>query len=481
MSAFPVPSPLSILCNVTATVAAGAVAIPAFNQPLVVGNSARIPSQGANSRTRIYASSAYPANMIADGFQPTDPEYIASGIIVSQNPPPQNFLVGCQDPTAIATLVFDTGHGGTGYATGDVFLVTQGGASFGYGIVTAQTAGVVTAAAFLAGRQGTGYAVANDLATVAQSPSVGAGLEVNITAIGETPLQAITACRVHTPAWYLAMSTTAVDADHLVIAQYAQAAQPPMQYVYGTQTLAALTGASGNIFSAIKALSLKRAHGAYSTTQGGSAANNIYIAAAIEGVAMGLNTGLANSNFTLEGQTLVGIVTEPLSPTQWFVPAGQPGQSTGNHGNVYINFANDYTDYEQGVNGDGSFFDQVLGIDMLVADVQISILNGKKALGTSIPQNNAGQTLVFGWASAALTRSVNRGFIAPGATWNGATLNPLGISAGSPLPNGWKIGSDSFSTQASGARTLRQGMPVYIAIVLAGSQQSFIIGINVQP
>lgn len=480
MSAFPIPSPLSILCDVTATVASAGVAIPAFNQPLAIGNSGRIPSQGVNSRVRLYPTAGYPANIVADGYEPGDPEFIAAGLFVAQQPPPPNFLLGCQDPSAIAALVFDTGEGGTGYAIGDVFLVTQSSASFGFGIVTSVAAGVVTGAAFIPGRQGTGYSIATGLATVAQSPSVGVGLEVNITAIGETPLQALTACRNASSAWYVAMITTAVDADHVACSTYAQTAQPPMQYLYGTQSLSALTGATGNVFSLIKALSLKRAHGAYSTTQGGGAPSNIYIAAAVAGVAMGRNTGLANSAFTLEGQTLVGIVTEPLTPTQWFVPAGEPGANLGNNGNVYINFANSYTNYEQGVNGDGTFFDQTLGIDMIIADVQISILNGKKALGTSIPQDNSGQTLVFGWATPALQRAVSRGFLAPG-TWAGAAIPPLGIVAGTPMPNGWKIGSDSFTNQASGKRSLRQGMPIYIPIILAGSQQSFIIGINVQP
>jgi Protein of unknown function (DUF3383) len=470
-----IPSPLSILCDVTATVAQAAAAIPAFNQGIIVGNSGVIPSVGVNSRTRTYSSGNYPANMIADGFSPTDPEYIGAGLWLGQNEIPPFFLVGCQDPTALGTATIDAA--GTGWKVGDQALVTQAGGSLGLIEIMAEAGGIPSAIEVVSGFQGTGYSVAAALPTVAQGLSDGVGLTINITAIGETPLQAMTACRLASSAWYVGMSTTAVDADHILLAQFAQSAQPSMQYLYGTQTLSALTGATGNIFSLVKAASYKRAHGAYSTTQGGAAPNNTLIAAAVAGIAMGLNNGGPNSAFTLEGQTLVGITPEPLQPSQWFVPAGEPGVSTGNNGNVYINFGNAYQNYEQGVNGDGSFFDQTLGIDMLIADIQISVLNAKKALPGGIPNDNAGQTIVLNAVNGACARSATRGFLA-GGVWQGITI--LNLTAGQALPLGYQAQSPSFTTQTSGARAIRKGMPVYVAIILAGSQQSFTIGINVQ-
>ncbi len=476
------PLPLSVLCDVSVSVSASGVAIPAFNQGLVVGNSNRIPSQGANSRCVIFPSLAA---MTEYGFQPTDPEYISAGLYFGQNAapvtPPQYLWVGCQDPTAIAAITIDSSSAGTGWAVGDIFLITQAGASFGYGQVTAEAGGVPTAVAFIPGKQGTAYSVASALATVAQSPSTGTGLEVNITAIGETPLQAITACRLAQPNWYTCMSTTAVDADHLAIAAFAQTATPAMQYFYGTQSLSALTGAAGNIFSLIKAQNYGRAQGAYSTVQGGAAPNNQYIAAAIMGVAMGLNTGAPNSNFSLAAKSLVGITVEPLTLEQINVFAGTPGLGFGNNGNSYNNYANSYSFYYQGVNGNGSSFMTVLGLDMIAADAQISILNVLKSLA-AIPQDDAGQALVLNAARGSGSRSANRGFIAPG-TWNGSAIPLLpsgGLAQGTSLSSGYWAGSSSFSTQSPSDRALFKGMPVYMAVILAGTQQSFIIGISVQ-
>lgn len=57
---------------------------------------------------------------------------------------------------------------GTGYATGQLFSITQSSAAGGIGIVTAQSSGIPSAVALFAGSQPTpvGYSTANALATV---------------------------------------------------------------------------------------------------------------------------------------------------------------------------------------------------------------------------------------------------------------------------------------------------------------------------
>jgi hypothetical protein len=277
------------------------------------------------------------------------------------------------------------------------------------------------------------------------------------------------------------MSTTATDADDVAIALYAQSATPAMQYIYGTQSATALVGSVGNVFSLIKAANYSRAHGAYSTVQGGLAPNNQYIAAAIAGVGMGLNTGAPNSAFSLAAKTLTGITVEPLTQAQIAVFAGTPGLGFGNNGNSYNNYANSYDFYYQGVNGNGMNFATVLGLDMLAADAQISVLNVLQSLA-SIPQTDGGQALILNAVRGACSRAANRGFIAAG-TWNGIAIPLLpsgGLTPGTSLPSGFWVGSSSFSTQASGDRALFKSMPVYVAVTLAGTQQSFTIAVNVQ-
>jgi hypothetical protein len=472
MSTMPLPLPLSILCDVTVSVTPQGATTPTFNQGLIIGNSARIPSQGANSRIRLYLSVA---QMISDGFLTTDPETIAAGLYFSQQPAPLYLWVGAQDPTAIAAESLDTGHGGTNYAVGDLVAVVQGGASGGVAKVTAVTAGVVTALILVEGAQGTGYVVANGLATTAIT-GTGAGLEVNVTAIGETPLEAVAACRLAQPAWYLCMVTTAVDADDLAIAAFAQTAVPQMQYIFATTSASAANGATGNIGSLIKAQSYNRVCGIVTSLQGGGAPNNAYMAAMAMGRAMGLNTGLDNSNFTLAGKNLVGGTTDPFTLSQISIFGGIPGVSKGNNLNCYVNYANSYSFFQQGLNGDGSFFDQILGLDMLAADAQIAVLNLYAQL-PSIPLDDVGQGLILNAVAGACARSAQRGFLAPG-TWTGPTV--LKVSAGTSLPTGYQVQSDSFSKQSPSDRALRKGMPVYVTVILADSQQSFTIGINVQ-
>lgn len=465
------PLPLSILCDVTVSVTAQGVATPTFNQGLIVGDSGVIPSLGASSRVREYATLAA---MISDGFTPSDPEYIAAGLYFGQTPPAQFLWVGCQDPSAIQTAAITTGgHAGTGWVVGEQFSIAHAGAQGGIGQVLTVTGGAVATFKIIA--QGTGYVVSTANTTTSLT-GAGTGLEIDITAIGETALQAVMACRVAQPAWYCAMVCGSDDDDALAIAEYAQTAVPQMQYLYGTSSADVLSGASGNIFSEIKAANYSRAHGAYSTTQGGAAPNNIYIAAAVMGVAMGLNSGLAGSAFTLDAKTLVGIITEPLTLSQINVMAGTPGQSTGNNGNVFVNFANSYDFYIQGVNGNGTWFDQIIGLDMLAADCQISVLNVLASMA-SIPQTNAGQMLILNAVNGACARSATRGFLA-GGVWSGPAV--LGLTPGSALPTGYLAQSPSYATQSSGNRALRQSMPVYISVILAGSQQSFTIAINVQ-
>ena len=480
------PLPLSILCDVSVSVTPAGVSIPAFNQALIGGNSGRLSSQGPNGRVQLIPGASWQTSMVALGFQPTDPEYIAMGIYFGQNAapvtPPQYGWIGCQDPSAVGAITVDSASAGTLWADGDIFLITQGGASLGYGKVTGVSGGVVTSVQAISGQQGTGYAVAAGLSTVAQAPSTGIGLEVNVTAVGETPLQAITACRLAQPGWYMVANwTSADDADALAITEYAQTAVPPMQYLYGTTSLSALQGTTGNIFSLISAANYNRGHGAYTSTSGGTNPNNVYISAAVGGVGMGLNTGAPNSAFTLAAKTLVGIVPTNLTQAQINVPAGTPGLNLGNHGNTYNNYANDYSFYYQGINGNGMLFSTILGLDMLAADCQISVLNVLQSL-PSIPQDDGGQSLILNACRAACSRSANRGFIA-GGVWTGRAIPLLpvgGLTNGEALSNGFWVGSSSFSTQPSGNRALFQGMPVYVAVILAGSQQSFIIGINVQ-
>lgn len=456
--------PLSTVVDVVVLISPQAPATPTFNQGLIVGTSAVIGSvTGANPRVRQYTSLA---EIAADGFGTNSPEYIAASIYFSQ--PGTTYLwIGRQDLTSIQTVSLGAVPG-TGYAVNDLVTVVQGGASLGVVKVTAVNAGVPTAVAPVDGMRGTGYAVANNLATTALT-GVGINLEIDILTIGETPLQAVQACRLAQPAWYTVAALAAVDVDHIAIGEWAQAQTPQLVYFYTTSSAASLNGTTGNPFSVLKAATISRAFGIYSTIQNGLAPNNIYAAVAAMGVAMGLNTGLANSYFTMKFKQLVGILTEPLTQAQI-------STIEGNNGNLYLSYANAYNWIEQGVVADGQFFDEVLNLDMLASDIQYSCVDLLTA-NPVIKQNNAGQAQILNAVSGACARSAARGFISPGI-WDGVQI--LKLNPGDSIPNGYLAQSDSYVNQNKSDHALRKSMPVYVALIESGAVHSILIGVYVQ-
>lgn len=455
--------PLSVVCNVTVNVTPVAAATPTFNQGLIVGNSTVIPSvSGTNIRCRQYSSLA---GMTSDGFSLSSPEYLAAQAYFGVSPTPTYVWIGRQDATALQTLAVASGGTG-GYVVGDVLTVTQGGGSLGTVTVTTVNAGAVTGVAVVPGAQGTGYAVANGLSTTGGH---GTGCTVNITAIGETALQALAACRAASPNWWASTVLTATDSDHLAIAPWVQSITPQATYWLTTSDAAVLANSSGNIGATFQAATYNRVFWTYGTTQSGSYPNNIYAAATAMGAAMGLNTGLANSNFTMKFKPLPGITPEPLTQSQ-------VSTIESLNGNLYLSYANSYSWLENGTVANGQYLDEVLNLDMLSSDIQYSLANLLISM-PSVPHTNAGEALLCSVVTSACERAVSRGFIAPGI-WSGQTV--LGLTPGTPLPKGYLVQAASTSLQSTSDRQARKAMPIYVTFVEAGAMHSITVGVYVQ-
>jgi hypothetical protein len=467
------PLPLSLVVDVAIEISPLAPATPQFNQGLVVGTSTVIPSVGGSGvpRIRQYASLAA---MVTDGFSTTSPEYLEMSNYFGQTPAPVIGWVGRQDLTALQTLTIDAA--GTGWAVGDKFLVTQAGGSYGYGTILAETAGVPSSIGIVQGSQGTGYTTATDLTTTAVSPSTGTGLTVNITAVGETPLQAIQACRLANPNWWAVVDAAAVKADNIAIGEWAQSQIPQLCYLYTTADADALSGAAGNVFSTLKAGNYSRAFGIYSTTQGGLAPNNIYAASAVMGAMMGLNTGLVGSYFTMKFKELVGVVAETE------LTLAQVQTIEGNNGNLYVNYANAYTWLEQGVVASGQFVDEILFLDMLASNIQYNVLDVLTE-NPAVPQTDAGETQLINAVNQACSYLASIGFLATGV-WEGTQIQwsngTIALAVGASLPNGYKAVAPPYALQNASNRQARQSQPIYVAVIEAGAVHSVLIGVYVQ-
>ena len=474
-----VPLPLGDICDITVTISPAAFAAPQYNQALVIGPSlaASIATYG---RLQQFTASNWSTAMLAAGFLTNSPEYIAMGIYFGGTPAPQYGWVGVQNTLAtnLNTIVIDIP--GTLWKVGDIFTVTQGSNTTGRGqILAVSTGGVPTSiGVYLDG--GTGYSLtaATALTATAVSPSVGVGLEVNITAIGESLLQAAQACRLASSVWwaYRGIGTSAnnyfpTDADHLANVAWSSP-QWQSTFYFGVSNDAAIpAGTGGNLALQMQTLKYK-ALMLYSETQSALYPNNAYADVAAMGVAMGLNTGLANSFFTLAHKTLEGIATEPLTQTQF--------TNIVNQGfNVYANFS-PYEFLEYGRCPDGNPFYLYLFVALLVANLQYNVMNDLQA-SNAIAQDNAGQTQLLHDANQAGDLLVSIGFIAPG-TWQGKTLTvgSTTLEAGDALPLGYLAFSAPYSQQSSGNRAAGQSMPIYFALTSAGAVQSVLIGVNVQ-
>lgn len=457
--------PLSIIVNVSIQVSAQSAPSPQFNQSIIIGPSAVIPSVGANSRVRLYLSLT---GMLTDGFTTASPEYQAAQLYFGQSPPPQYLQVGRQDLTSLNTVIPHSGVQGTGYLVGDTLTIVQGGASGGtVRVSTIGAGGSVTGITILT--DGTGFTVANSLATTGGS---GSGAEVDITVIGETPLTAVQACRVASSSWWGCMVTDAVTADHEAIAAFVQGMTPVGAYFCTTGDAAVLNNVANNLGASLKAANYTRTFCFYSTTQGGAAPNNIYSCAAAMGVMMGLNTGLPSSYFTMKFKVLSGIIPEPLT-------ISQINTIEGNNVNLYLAYASsDYTILEQGTTPvSGTYMDQVLFRDILAASIQFNVMNLLVGV-PSVPQTNPGETELIHAVNQACAAQVITGYISPGI-WEGVTI--VNLSAGDPVPLGYLSQAYPYSLQSPSDHAARKAQPIYTAICESGAVHSLTIGLYIQP
>jgi uncharacterized protein DUF3383 len=468
--ATPATLPISNIVDVVVSITPTAPALPQFNQGLITGTSTVIPSVGGvNNRIRQYSTLA---QMIADGFTTSSPEYIAAQIYFNQNfngDPAQYVWVGVQDLTALISIAIHTA--GTGYSVGSTFSIA-GGSTLATGTVTAESGGIPSAITINGYSSGTGYTTATNVATT-ELTGGGSGLTVNTTA-GETCLIALEQCRLANLQWYAAMCCGSVTADHEAIAAWVQSATPSSFYFFSTPDAAVPAGTAGNVFAALKADSYSRVLGCYNTTQGGTAANNIYAGAALLGIAMGLNTGLANSYFTLAFKTMVGITPEPLTQTQVTT-------ILNNNGNIFVTIGNAYQIIQNGIMPNGNQFGITLGLDMLTSDIQYSEMDVLVDTD-NVPQTDPGEVMLIQPVNAAAGRAQTRGFLA-GGTWQGATISPGGpnsLFAGTTLPDGYLALTAPYSTQAPSAKAAGQAMPIYLAVITSGTVLSLIVQVNVQ-
>ncbi|MFC3768363.1 DUF3383 family protein [Paenibacillus sp. GCM10012303] len=276
----------------------------------------------------------------------------------------------------------------------------------------------------------------------------------------ETAVQAVTACRAANNDWYAVYICGAVKADVLAVAGYIETAVPLSVFFYDTKDSDVPAGTAGNVMATLQASKRRHTFGQYSSSN--------YAAAAAMGYAMGANTGLANSAYTLAYKAEVGILPESLT-------LAQATTILGYNGNIYTNYGATYNLLVKGTMANGVPFDEVLNLDQLTNAIQISVMNALIS-GPKIPQTDEGVSLLVTAITEPCAAARTRGVIAPGI-WKGAPV--LGLQTGDTLSTGYMILADSLANQSQADRDARKSPPIYVAVKLAGAIEHVVIGVVV--
>jgi hypothetical protein len=503
------PLSLSDIIDVVVNVSPVFPARSTFNHGLIIGSTAVV---SVVERLRVYTSTNA---MITDGFSNSNPEYLAAQLYFSQSPAPTQLWIGRQNlsstpvtantaititspiitPSSMTGIEVGMSVTGTGIPSGATIIskttttftlsanatVTNASASLTYATISiSATAAITTSSAVVTPVSMTGVYVGQTVTGTgipansiiisvttttftmnnnATATNVAASLTLYNT---DSILTAVQACRLANNDWYTCMACGSVTSDHLVVAAYIETATPSSTYMYTTTDAAVLNNTGGNIMLTLKGLSYGRNLGLYST-------QTTDAVAALLGVAMGLNTGLANSAYTLKFKTLVGVTAEPLTQTQ-------VNNIEGNNGNVYVNYTGGYIIAEQGTMSNGQFYDEVINLDMLSNGIQLNVMNVLIS-NPKVPLTDAGITQLLRAVNQACDVAVNIGFLAPGI-WTGVQV--LNLNTGDPVTKGYVTQAPAVSTMTSVQRTARQSPPIYACITEAGAVHSVLIGVYVQ-
>lgn len=389
--------------------------------------------------------------MTSNGWAGTEPEYKAAEIYFAQTPRPTNVLIGVQGNTTTTLTTALTS--GTAYTSVDVQAL-EAPISSGDTITIGTGATTQTVTASAAAAIG---ATTIDVNSFTANAAYAVGTTISAA---ESILEAVQACRNANTDWYASYVCGAADADIEAVAQFIEGATPASVYFYETSDAAVLNGTSGNLMETLQSDKYQRTFGLYSTSQ--------YAGAGVMGVAMGLNTGLANSAFTMAYKSLTSVTPEVLT-------TNQVSTITGYNGNVYTNYGAKYNLVVQGTMADGTSFDQVINLDQLTADIQtaaVNVLTGSP----KVPQTDAGVTILVDAVNRECANAVTRGVLAPGI-WNAAPV--LGLQTGTNLPLGYLVLADAIANQSQTDRQARKSPPIYACVKMAGAIEHVVIGLIV--
>lgn len=145
--------------------------------------------------------------------------------------------------------------------------------------------------------------------------------------------------------------------------------------------------------------------------------------------------------------------------------------------NVFVKYSNDTAIIQEGTQINGSWSDEVIGLDWLQNYVQTALYNLLYTNNTKIPQTNTGISMYIGAINNALNQALSNGLITSGI-WNGPEIGSL--KTGSNMQSGYYVFAPDISTQSQADREARKAPVIQCAILLSGAFHDANVIINVQ-
>ena len=270
---------------------------------------------------------------------------------------------------------------------------------------------------------------------------------------------ALNNCRAKSSEWYgFTVCEELTDEDIEALADATEILEATMFFGV-TKSSDATEGISGNILSKINAKKYDRTILTWH--------ENPLFACGLLGYAMGANTGLINSAYSLKFKQIVGQVASNLT-------TNAVNNIEKYYGNVYVTRAN--AQYEQGTCASGTWFDEMINLDKLVNDIQLNVYDLLYSLPKE-PQTEAGHADIAGVIGQACEQARKIGFIGENLKWRRTSI--LNLSKGDVLPTGYLIQWEDVNEQSDADRDARKSQPFYVCINLAGAIHSVVIQVNV--
>lgn len=289
------------------------------------------------------------------------------------------------------------------------------------------------------------------------------------TTVNETLADGIARCRLASPEWYVCIPTVAVltslsSSDYTTISTYIESAEPVSMIGY------TLTDSStyADILAVLKAGGYTKTFSMYDDVSVNTSDAGKAVVAAPIAYALGRNNTRSMA-YTLAYKKLKGVTVDTN------MQATELNTLLGLNGNIYINQGYYYDILRQGHMASGDSFDEIMYIDMMVADIKGSVMDALTS-NAKIPQTEQGISLLEAGIMNVLEQYRDIEFIAPGV-WNGSTV--LALNNGDVLPAGYLIQFESIASQTLAQRTSRIAPPCYICVKLAGAIEHVTISLIV--